>query len=261
MGRRLCRSYIPRRYEYFDAHQQLCFCNKSILLMICSLGCVSLCFISAVASRVSVAYDWIRDQVCSIDGPNAPEYFDCEPVPTPSPTSLEDAIEMKVRKDVLVLVNGIETPTKKVAIELFLDVYAFETSWKVIEVETGQTLYNVPYHTYEFDNKDRVELDLKPGKQYKFIVYDQFGDGIGNHGSYRIYTVDESKYETVGDILLEGNGEDFRYKKEHYFRVPEPVAPIETPISRLEAPTEKKEDFENEREHNRIGLILRDDLP
>ena len=116
--------------------------------------------------------------------------------------------------------------------------------------------------TYEFDNKDRKEFDLKPGKQYLFIVYDQFGDGIGNHGSYRIYTVDESKYETVGSILSEGNGEDFRYKKEHYFTVPEPIAPsIETPISRMEAPTENNGDVQNERENNRIGQILQDDLP
>ena len=228
----------------------------------------SLCFITAVASRVSEAYDWIRDRVCSIDGPNAPEYFECvdehtySPSPTTSPTNAEDAIEMKLRKEAMALINGVEDPTIKVAIEIYLDVYAFETSWKLIEVETGQILINVPYNKYEFDNKDRVEFDLKPGKEYKFIIYDQFGDGIGNDGSYRIYTVDESKYETVGEILSEGHGEEFRYKKEHLFTVPQPIPPpIETPISRIDSGEEATREPQNNRESQRLGQIIRFDVP
>jgi hypothetical protein len=42
-----------------------------------------------VASRVSYGYDWIQRWVCALDGEDAPEWFQCTPNATysPSPTA------------------------------------------------------------------------------------------------------------------------------------------------------------------------------
>ena len=149
-----------------------------------------------------------------------------------SPTTSEDAIEAQLRAEGLVG-DSIVAPEISVAVEIFMDTYSYETSWKLVEINTGSTLANVPYKEYKYENSIRKEFDLTMGNTYKFTIYDQYGDGILKQGSYRIYIVDNSKYETVGTILAKGEG-DFGYKSERFFTVPKPGATKESvPQSRI----------------------------
>lgn len=214
-----------------------------------------------VASRVAVAYDWIRDRVCSIDGDAAPAYLECDnehtfsPAPSTSPTTREDAIEAELRTEALAMVNDVpagsttnaNAMTIEVAVEIYLDVYAFETSWTLIELDTGAAVKHVPYREYKYENSVREVFDLTMGKSYRFTIYDQFGDGIRSEGSYRIFLVDDSKYESVGAILLEDDG-DFGSKRSQTFQVPRLSIP--NPMPRRD-----QSSIQKNRARNRIGIL------
>lgn len=259
MGRRLCRSCISGRYVKL----LIPLSDTYRFALVCSLYFVSL---SAVASRVSVAYDWIRDRVCSIDGEAAPSYLKCDdehtfsPAPSTSPTTSDDKLAAEIRNEALAMVNDasagpisrMEEPMKiEVAVEIFLDVYAFETSWTLIEVDTKATVNHVPYRSYKYENKIREVFELTVGNSYQFIIYDQFGDGIKSDGSYRIFIVDDSQYESVGKILLEDDGE-FGSKRIQSFQVP--MYSIPTLVPR------KAEKFK-ERVRHRVGQVREGFLP
>lgn len=206
-----------------------------------------------VASRVSVAWDWIRDRVCSIDGATGtPSYFGCtdehtySPAPSMSPTTTEDKMEAESR------FASTDFSTRKVAVEIFLDVYSEETSWKLVDSDSNE-IQKVEFDTYEFENKIKEVFELEIGAEYTFTIYDRYGDGIEKSGSYRIYTVDG---DSGGILLVEGSG-NFHSKMEHVFKVPTQIQ-----IQERAATTEDEtvEPRKEERNRERIGQ-LRNGLP
>ena len=147
------------------------------------------------------------------------------------------------------MVNGVpsDSATIEVAVEIYMDVYAFETSWTLAELDTGLTVKHVPYREYKHENSVREVFNLTMGKSYRFTIYDQFGDGIKSKGSYRVFLVDDSQYESVGTMLLEDDG-DFGSKRSQTFQVPRLSIPNPTP-RRDQASIQKN------RARNRIGII------
>ena len=200
-----------------------------------------------VASRVAASYNWIRDRVCSIDGAGAPAHFGCallggdehtySPAPSESPTTEEDGLNARLNLEVLSLIdndndsdnnnNSDEAASRsyaapetqvKVAVEIFLDVFAAETSWSLTESDTAIVVESVPFDTYQYENDIRDEIELTRGKSYTFEIKDQYGDGITNRGSYRIYVIDETKKDRIGELLVNRSG-DFDHRRSHTFQV------------------------------------------
>lgn len=177
------------------------------------------------------------------------------PSPSMSPSTTQDALEADLRKQALALVNDtgessvveafVEAPKVKVCVEIYLDVYSSETSWKLIETNTGIILEYVHYKDYKYENRIKKFYTLTTGYSYDFTLYDSYGDGIQDEGSYMIYIVDESKDDSIGTVLVQGDG-NFKYRRQHEFTVPQPV-PTEESADEIEA--------QEQRERHRVGLI------
>lgn len=210
-----------------------------------------------VAARVAQSYSRIRDRVCSIDGAAlAPSWFECagneetySPVPTVSPTSLRSFAPAE------------RPPTTEIAVEIFLDVFAEETAWELIAESTGETVFRNDFGDYTFENKIRKVFDLENGAAYEFAIADRFGDGITVQGGYRIFVVDETKFQKVGEILAEGSGRFGSYDTQRFVVPIPPPLPIETTIP-IDAVAERREALlldeirnREERKRNRIGQL------
>ena len=190
---------------------------------------------NTVAARVASSFNWISERVCAIDGEKAPFWFECtdgqtySPVPTMSPTTYPFSLMEK-------------PPTTEIAVEIFLDVYADETAWKLTKVSNGRVVSVNYWGSYDHEQKIREVFELEDGSEYEFVIYDEFGDGIINKGGYRIFVVDDTQYQSVGELLVDRDGM-FGSEITHRFTVPETVRPI---LDAVESITTNK---------NRIGVL------
>jgi len=100
-----------------------------------------------------------------------------------------------------------ESPTEscggvgRLAIELNMDIYAFETSWELIDNESDEVIESAPkenhasQQTYLYPN-DASYYCLEERKCYTFKINDTFGDGLNNgEGNYKLYLDNELEYE------------------------------------------------------------------
>ena len=146
------------------------------------------------------------------------------------------------------------------------DVFAVEQSWKLVETNTGIVVRDIPFGTYTFNNKIKEVVELTAGTTYDFTILDNYGDGITNKGSYRIYIVngDDGEDENGNnhgdddegneiDMMLVNELGDFRRERTHTFTVPMPM-----PMPSM--PSNEESAMNRQQKSNRIGQIS-DPLP
>ena len=164
-----------------------------------------------VYARVSDAYPFIRQQVCllSVDPPS---YFECEDLATTVP-SLSP------------LAATPPTNPVNVTIQLLLDNYPQETSWKIVDNSNGAVVHEVPSRTYlEVGELVLVTLRLELGNEYTLSIGDTANDGLCcfyGSGNAFVFYGDTPDYNQV---LVHENGL-FLGTAEHVF-VADPLGVI-----------------------------------
>jgi hypothetical protein len=103
--------------------------------------------------------------------------------------------------------------TVAVLVNIHLDLFANEVSWKIVEQESGLVIVDRPFETYQYENEVTETVYLRPETDYNFTIFDMYGDGIVNKGFYRILTKDGSL------MLVMGDG-PFGRERTHEFRTP-----------------------------------------
>mmetsp|Transcript_1335 Transcript_1335/g.3169 ORF Transcript_1335/g.3169 Transcript_1335/m.3169 type:complete len:635 (+) Transcript_1335:142-2046(+) len=180
------------------------------------VGCASSSF-PGVYARVSSAYEWIRSTVCE-NSSAPPESFNCgEPgeESESTPDQSEDSQSASsTGEDSGVSSNADDEYCQQLNLELYTDAHATETSWKLEKIEDGSlfTIGSGPPRGFVYsdwtDYKSAASGCMPPG-EYRFTVFDSYGDGIINGGFYRLSLDDK--------IIAEGN--DFGAAQEHDFTI------------------------------------------
>jgi len=107
-----------------------------------------------------------------------------------------------------------QSSDSKVKVDIKMDAYGSETTWNLMDqcsdIQVGS---GGPYNPYE----QVVEEHCRPAAQYKFTIYDSYGDGI---------CLCSGKYEVSVDGVLEVEQiEEFTFKAEHVFGSCPPTNP------------------------------------
>jgi len=109
--------------------------------------------------------------------------------PTPSPTiSFTPSVSPSTSM----------APTERIKINvlavIYTDDFPTETSWSIQNSETGgDTIFEIPFRTYENTTSFKLTqtVELIQGNDYRFSIFDQFGDGTcceyGQDGNASVY--------------------------------------------------------------------------
>ena len=181
------------------------------------VGCASSSF-PGVYARVSSAYEWIRTTVCD-NSSTPPESFNCgEPgIAEEQSESTPDQSQSSQPASSTGGGSGASINAEdcqQLNLELYTDAHATETSWKLEERDDGSlfTIGSGPPRGFVYsdstDYRSAASGCMPPG-EYRFTMFDSYGDGIINGGFYRL-TLD-------GKVVAEGK--DFGATKEHDFTV------------------------------------------
>ena len=69
-------------------------------------------------------------------------------------------------------------PDVAITINILTDDFGDETSWQVVNHDTGTAICAVPEYTYDSNTLYEEECCVDPNGCYDFIIYDVYGDGI-----------------------------------------------------------------------------------
>jgi hypothetical protein len=162
-------------------------------------------------ARVSSSYDWIQDQICDLSGH------------PPSGCGGSDPGNGKVR----------------VRVDIVLDAYPEDIVWMIKEgSKTGDTVasgggdYKTEYAL------ESIFVNLADDTKYVFIIEDEFGDGLGSDGTYKVVEVNGSGNDMK--TLVSGGG-DFGSEESKNFSLGDPPSSGgEIKEETTDAPTREK---------------------
>lgn len=87
----------------------------------------------------------------------------------------------------------VSPQTAVIAVEIFHDEYPEETSW-LLKDSDGEILFRQDVNTIlEPEQKVEIFVEVPSGREYTFVIRDEFGDGMccgGGEGSFRISVCD-----------------------------------------------------------------------
>jgi hypothetical protein len=88
---------------------------------------------------------------------------------------------------------------------IVMDIFPMEIGWKLKDSVTKEYVVEVPIGSYTLtDDEVVVPVDLIPGRGYRFIIVDEYGDGLGGlDAGYSVILGTDLKN---GVRLLEGKG-------------------------------------------------------
>ena len=180
------------------------------------VGCASPSF-PGVYARVSSAYTWIRTTVCDKSS-TPPESFNCgEPEEENDSDSEESQTSQpasSTTEDSGVSTDADEEYCQQLNLEIYTDAHATETSWKIQKRQDGSlfTIGSGPPRGFAYsdwtDYRSAASGCMPPG-EYRFTMFDSYGDGIINGGFYRL---------TLDDKII-AEGDDFGATREHDFKI------------------------------------------
>jgi len=185
-------------------------------------GCAILKF-PGVYSRISAAYDWLRETICELSDedldycPEVDEVDDDDDDFAQTPTDGEMNVDgpppnEESGNDSISNVGdgGVKTTIR---LNIIYDLYPQETAWYFLQ--DGNTIESQTEITSV--GQQKYNVDLNPGEA-SFLITDSGGDGLCcdyGTGAYQIYA--ES---SAGDIELASSNGSFRSRETKVFIVP-----------------------------------------
>jgi hypothetical protein len=190
-----------------------------------------------MASRTSESFDFIRQQVCTYAPDTASSDYNCAALALPAPTATTSTPSTTA----LTLSPAPTAPTFSPSPTLWLqpclvwivmDYHPEDIGWRITDSVTKEIVVQVSNGTYTcMDDEVVVPIDLIPGRDYRFIIFDAAGNGIRNDG-FTGYSVVLGTNLVHGIRLLEGSPK-FGARGSRTFTVPvvDPTTRTMTPSS------------------------------